>query len=346
MFDSFVTVRVVRMNGVDLNRFQFDFDQTWAVVFCSPDGYVYGRYGTRAGGGEESTTHLSITAFKNAARRALELHRRYPANRAELSGKQPRPLPVRYPEGFSWLARRARQQDARRNCIHCHMVASSLIRYRWERGQLTEQNLFVYPLPENVGMRMDTSDDLIVRQVTDGSPAEKAGIRAGDRVIRLDGQPLVSQADIQWVLHYVRDGEEVSVEVERDGETTSSVLRIPHGPWRRGNIGWRASTWHLRPGMRVEPAGRGLRKLLGVPENKMALRVAMVLRFDNRASSAGIRVGDIIVRVGDRDDLMNEEDFLAYLWLNYGPGDQVPLTLLRGDRVIRTLLTMRWHPPD
>lgn len=337
---------MVRINGIDLARFQFDFEQTWAVLFFAPDGYVYGRYGTRAGGGEESTTHLSVAGLKNAMRRVLELHERYPGNKQELMGKQPRPLPVRYPEDFPWLARRAREQDSRRNCIHCHMVASSLIRYRWERGELREKDIFVYPLPENIGLYMDPSDDAVVSRVRPESPADRAGIRRGDRVLRIAGEPIVSQADIQWILHQVEDGTRLPVTIARGDRITDTTVQIPTGPWRRGNIDWRASTWNLRPGMRVEPVGEALRRTLRLPEEKMALRVAMVLRFDDRARRAGIQQGDIILRVGERDDLKNEEDFLAYLWLNYGPGDQVPLTVLRGDRILPIRLTMCWHPPN
>ncbi len=339
-------LRVVRMNGLDLSRFQFDYDQTWAVLFLGPDGTVYGRYGTRAGGGEQSTSHLSLAGLKNAMRRALAVHASYPANRDELRGKQPHRLPFRYPEDVPWLARRTRHGDVRQSCVHCHMVAASLIRYRWERGELREQDIFVYPLPENVGMQMDPEDDVRVRSVRPGSPAHKAGIRSGDYLVRIAGQPLVSQADIQWVLHHARDGEELEVELYREGDLVRTHLGHPHGHWRRGNIHWRASTWHLRPGMRVEALAEEQRRRLRIPPGKMALEVRMVLRFDDRARRAGVRRGDVIIRVADRDDLLTEEDFLAYLWLHYGPGQQVPLTVLRGGRQVRAILTMRWHPPD
>ena len=48
LLDRFVCVRVVRMNGVDVRRFQFERDLSLAVLFLNADGTVYGRYGTRA----------------------------------------------------------------------------------------------------------------------------------------------------------------------------------------------------------------------------------------------------------------------------------------------------------
>ena len=76
------------MAGLDLRTFQFDYDQTFAVLFLNADGTVYGRYGTRAANGPKSTTHISIPSLGKAMERALALHRGYPANRAQLAGKQ------------------------------------------------------------------------------------------------------------------------------------------------------------------------------------------------------------------------------------------------------------------
>ena len=40
-------MRLVRITGVDLRLFEFDYDLTWFAFFLSADGAVYGRYGGR-----------------------------------------------------------------------------------------------------------------------------------------------------------------------------------------------------------------------------------------------------------------------------------------------------------
>lgn len=37
LLDKFVCVRLVQMYGVDLNKFQFDFVQTWAIFYMNAD---------------------------------------------------------------------------------------------------------------------------------------------------------------------------------------------------------------------------------------------------------------------------------------------------------------------
>jgi membrane-associated protease RseP (regulator of RpoE activity) len=56
-----------------------------------------------------------------------------------------------------------------------------------------------------------------VREVAPGSPAERCGIRAGDRVVRADGAEL-SQLD-QWSARVAaaRAGEELALTIDRDG---------------------------------------------------------------------------------------------------------------------------------
>jgi len=79
------------MKGVDLSQFQFDYDLTWAAFFMNPDGAIYGRYGTRSVAG--AMAHNSLESLKNAMKRALELHRNYPANKEilmEKRGSEPR----------------------------------------------------------------------------------------------------------------------------------------------------------------------------------------------------------------------------------------------------------------
>ena len=50
---------MVKMNGVDLRQFQFDYDMAWAALFLHPDGTVYARYGSRTVDGPMATNSAS-----------------------------------------------------------------------------------------------------------------------------------------------------------------------------------------------------------------------------------------------------------------------------------------------
>src|SRR3954454_161292 len=48
LMDRFVCVRIVQANTIDLTRFKFDFDQSFAAFLMNPDLTIYARFGTRS----------------------------------------------------------------------------------------------------------------------------------------------------------------------------------------------------------------------------------------------------------------------------------------------------------
>ena len=69
-------MRLLRITGVDLNLFDFDFDLTWAAFFMNTNEKIYGRYGGRDAGPADA--HLTLPGLKHAMRAALAAYRRDP----------------------------------------------------------------------------------------------------------------------------------------------------------------------------------------------------------------------------------------------------------------------------
>lgn len=85
-------------------------------------------------------------------------------------------------------------------------------------GQVDPETARWYNLPVSYGV--------VVTPVA-GSPAEKAGIKAGDIVIAIDGRKVETQSDLRRELFRKKPGDSVSVEVVRGGKhLTFSVTLI------------------------------------------------------------------------------------------------------------------------
>ncbi len=67
---------------------------------------------------------------------------------------------------------------------------------------------------------------VLLNDVTDGGPAEAAGLRAGDRIVRWDGQKVADIEAWMGMLGKHRPGQEVNVGVSRDGEEVTLKVTL------------------------------------------------------------------------------------------------------------------------
>ncbi|KAB2949771.1 MAG: PDZ domain-containing protein, partial [Thermoanaerobaculia bacterium] len=76
-----------------------------------------------------------------------------------------------------------------------------------------------------IGISIDVAErgGLVVLDTAAGSPAERAGLRAGDRMLSLEGQPLYDTADFDHVAERARGGN-LRLEAERQGGTFETTL--------------------------------------------------------------------------------------------------------------------------
>jgi membrane-associated protease RseP (regulator of RpoE activity) len=66
----------------------------------------------------------------------------------------------------------------------------------------------------------------LVASVAAGSPAEKAGIKVGDVLTRIDGQPVDGPHDVRAQIRDAEEGESAAIEIVRDGrpQTVTATL--------------------------------------------------------------------------------------------------------------------------
>ena len=99
--------------GVDMNRFRFDYDLTFAVMMMDADGGVYTRFGTRDA--ESETDRMSIAGLKQTMRAVLAEHRSRP------KGPRQETEPTR---SFTLddIPAFATRKVGSKECAHCHFA--------------------------------------------------------------------------------------------------------------------------------------------------------------------------------------------------------------------------------
>jgi hypothetical protein len=208
---------------MDLTLFQFDYDLTFAAFFLNADKTIYGRFGSRSDQ-KEAEKEISLDGFRKALSAALDLHKNYPANKASIMGKQPRSVQFRRPEEFPSLSGKYQSTisytgKVAQSCMHCHLVREAERRwYRDLKKPVPDQVLYPWPMPNLIGLSLDPKEKASVREVTADSPAAKAGFKPRDDLALLEGQSILSIADVQWILHHAPDSATLQAEVLRVGK--------------------------------------------------------------------------------------------------------------------------------
>jgi putative serine protease PepD len=72
----------------------------------------------------------------------------------------------------------------------------------------------------------EVTDGARVRDITDGSAADEAGLREGDVITRIDDRPVSSADGLVATVRSYRPGDEVEVTYERDGDTGTTTLTL------------------------------------------------------------------------------------------------------------------------
>jgi len=338
---QFITVRLTSAKDIDLRLlpvagFQ-DLDLSWWGYFLSPEGKIYGTFGGRDEVSDE--TRISKAALVNTLKRVLAYH--YDPRRAswdidgpapDLSG--PAQTPTQLPGYASWATdRKFDKQTAAAGCIHCHQVQEILRQPALDAHTFDKQrDLQMWPLPENVGLKVDRDDGLKITEVMSGSPADRAGIRVGDELAAAGRRKLFGQADFRGVLQRGPAGAG-SIEVHwlRDGKVMSGVLQVAEG-WRKTVLDWRMSISQGNIG--AEPcfwpigATAAERDRFRIPAGKMLIKA--YAPFGN-AKAAGLDANSFVVAIdGQRPDIFGRA-LLVWFRLRHESNDPTTVTVLDRD---------------
>lgn len=343
LLDKFVCVRIPQANGLNLSRFQIDFDMSFGIVYLHHDGSVLGRFGTRTGRDNEKDD-MHLLGFADSMQRVLKLSAEFDQNKDALQGKAAKPSAVPVPEEYPSLKGKYTDKlnyegKVVQSCIHCHQIrdAQRLV-YRMDGKAIPDQVLFPWPGLSVLGLKMNPQTATTIEAVAPDSIAAMAKLQAGDRLASMDKQPLVSVADAQWVLENTGSAARLPVEIERDGKIIKSTLELPEGWRRQSDISWRVTTWELRRmafgGMVLESMSDDDRAKLPVPAGKVALHVKHVGQYGDhaRAKQAGLLKDDIVIGYDGHTDLLTETQLLAYAMQQKKRDDTVSIDVLRNGK--------------
>jgi serine protease Do len=169
---------------------------------------------------------------------------------------------------------------------------------RVSRGRIGVQ---IAPVTKEVAesIGLGKAQGVLVRGVEEGSPAEKAGIEAGDIITRFDGKPIEKPADLPRAVGNTKPGTQVSLTVFRRGATQDLKVTVAEIEPEKVAA---AAPEKKAPPVKIAHLGLSLSDLSEA--QKKEARVRTGVRVDaavDAAARAGIREGDLILAVANTE---------------------------------------------
>jgi len=175
------------------------------------------------------------------------------------------------------------------------------------------------------------SKGALVSQVEPGKPAEKAGLKPGDVIVTVDGQPVDGSKAVQRTVLNKQIGQKLDLGVWRDGKSmklTATTAEL-NDKGEAAQAGPQASP-RAKLGIGIQNLTPELAERLGAGKGTRGAVVSSV-REGSPAQGAGVREGDLIVEV-DRKAVSSADEASRYLGENRTGGHLV--RLVRGGNAI------------
>ncbi len=212
-------------------------------------------------------------------------------------------------------------------------VALEVVAQLKEKGHVDRGWLGVYiqdvdkNLAQSLGLKKPQG--ALLAQLEPGGPADKAGLKAGDVVVRFNGQPVVEASDLPHIVGLLAAGKKVDATVIRRGK--ERIMSV--------NVG-------ARPG-EGRTAANGGGDILGLDvddlddealeKRRLSGGIVVVKVYpDSSAANAGLQVGDVLVQLGYQtlNDMSDYDSILKQL----PTGTPVALRFFRrGRSIFRTI---------
>ncbi len=186
------------------------------------------------------------------------------------------------------------------------------------------------------GIGLAKPQGALVTRVESDTPADQAGIEAGDVILKFDGKGIDRESDLPRIVGATKPGSRVGVTVWRKGKSVDLQigvveLQADQAPARRSEAPSPSEPVVNALGMTVsDPGSAKLAEL-------KAKGAVLVDAVDGAAANAGVRPGDVVIAINNVE-VQNAKWFNDYV-AKLDPKNRVVLLVQRGEQ--RTFIVIK-----
>jgi serine protease Do len=196
-------------------------------------------------------------------------------------------------------------------------------------------------------LHIPVSAGAVVQDVTEGSPAERAGIRPYDVIVGFEGQPVANDDELIHEISSRAPGSSAQVRVLRDSREFTVAVKLSERPPREGERRRDASAAPANPLLADADSllGLSVRELDATAFNRLRLphdtRGVLITRVDPMSATfdAGVQRGAVLLEI-NRKPILSVSDYNR-ISAAIRPGDVIALYVYAPDAGQRQLQTVR-----
>ena len=176
---------------------------------------------------------------------------------------------------------------------------------------------------------------LLVTHVVERSPADEAGIGEEDVIVEFNGKKVERSKELTDLVRDTEPGNKVTIAIVRDGERRSVEATLEkrrsrnYGGYWFGDAGPRQEFFAVagqpRLGIEIHDLDQSLAEYFKAEAKGGAL--VLKVHKDTPAEKAGLRSGDVIVKIGE--EVIRDTDDVHEALRNHESGETVPIEFLR-----------------
>jgi serine protease Do len=145
--------------------------------------------------------------------------------------------------------------------------------------------------------KLESPDGALVRSVDRGSAADKAGLKSGDVIRKVNGQPVIGGGDLSGIVSVAKPGDKLVLDVWRDGHSlqvnaTLGSANEKAAPGERDNLAGLDKGAKL--GLALRPLDPMERRQSGIPSG------LLIEDAGGPAQVAGVQPGDVLLSVNGK----------------------------------------------
>ena len=180
-----------------------------------------------------------------------------------------------------------------------------------------------------LGVAKSFGDAALVTEVTEGSPAADAGIKAGDLIVEFNGKPVPRSHDFPGVIAETAPGQKIVLKIVRDKKEQTLAVKIGELP-DDGDFVQQLEARDPELGLKVQRITPEAARRLGLSSLKGVLVVEV--QPGSPADQVGIEPADVIREINQRP-VTNVKEF-ERATRQGRRGDRILLLVQRGDNAV------------